>query len=309
MVPVVLLQAMSIIGNSMKNLLPARLKFSVIFLITDRCNLRCPYCFRADSRKQGGVPLEKFRKIIRRHRPVYLQLSGGEPTLHPEFERLVRWCVRRPMITQMTVNGAGTIKRIRFFEKLAIKPITAVSLDAADETHDSIRRRLGLFAEVVELVEYLKSIRAPAAFSTVIFGPGFSDDLPEGNLGQVGPLVRLAEEMDVPIAIQPVTPSTPGLRRSLAEALESARSPNIAVSPSFIRLLENDKPGPCLYNMTHISYGADGEPLPTDPGNCYFAENCEECFYACVREPTEIFRGAMMESLGHFAKLSLKMLS
>ncbi len=285
------------------------LKLSVIFLITERCDLRCPYCFLSDKLGPKSVPSSDFRKIVRRHSPAYLQLSGGEPTLHPEFEDIIRWCARRPMLTQLTTNGAGTLRRIRFFEELAIKPVTAISLDAADETQDRIRGRQELFSNIMETIDFLKSIGAPAALSSVVFGPGQVETLPDGNINQIRPLVRLAERLKLTIGIQPMSPSPMEVRRALASELRKLNSPAVAASPAFLRLLDDPHPGPCLYKKTHISYGADGNPLPTDPGNCYFLDNCDDCAYACVREPSVIFEGAFLESAAHFARLSLRTLA
>jgi len=290
----------------MKNLLPGQLKVSVIFLITERCNLKCPYCFLSDRRSRASVPVNVFRKVVRRHRPLYLQLSGGEPTMHPDFEEIVQRSVRRPMLTQMTINGLRAAQRLQFFKKLPVKPVTAVSLDAAGPTHDLIRNREGLFDDVMETLDFLLSIRAPAALSATIFGPGQVETLPGGNMDQVEPLVRLAERLGVAIGIQPANPAPPEVRRELARELKKLNSPRVAASPAFLRLLEGPAPGPCLYNITHISYDAGGRPLPTSPGNCYFLDNCDECFYACVREPSVVFRGAFFESAAHFAQLALR---
>lgn len=289
-----------------RNLLPGLMKFSVIFLITERCNLRCPYCFLDDRRGGASVPLDKFKAVIRKHRPLYLQLTGGEPTAHPEFEPLVRWCARRPMATQMTINGRGALKRIRFFEDLKIKPIAALSLDAAGPEHDRIRNRAGLFDEIMETFKFLKSIRAPAGISAVIFGPDQVPSYPRGNIDQIGPLIKLAERLRVPIGIQPMNPAPLETRRALARELTRLRSPRVAGSPAFIRMLDDPAPpGPCNYNRTHISYDADANPLPTRPGGCYFLDNCDKCFYACVREPSVVFHGALPESALHFARMAV----
>ena len=69
--------------------------------IVDSCNMACPTCF-ADAPHGAGeevdaVPLEELKTringVIERKGPIeILQLSGGEPTLHPQFFELIRWC-------------------------------------------------------------------------------------------------------------------------------------------------------------------------------------------------------------------------
>ena len=64
--------------------------------INDACNLTCPVCF-ADSAvgKGGHKPLAEVEKMLdavvrAEGEPDLVQLSGGEPTIHPEFWEIVR---------------------------------------------------------------------------------------------------------------------------------------------------------------------------------------------------------------------------
>ena len=60
--------------------------------ITDTCNLTCPLCFAASAPGRDHVPADRCFTAIDRlvqveGRPEVLQLSGGEPTIHPDFFR------------------------------------------------------------------------------------------------------------------------------------------------------------------------------------------------------------------------------
>ncbi len=85
--------------------------------ITDSCNLACPTCF-ADS--PTGVTGDKLKYhsfetltariqgvIDRKGHIEVLQFSGGEPTIHPEFFRLVEWVRSNPGIDYLLVNTNG----------------------------------------------------------------------------------------------------------------------------------------------------------------------------------------------------------
>lgn len=84
--------------------------------IVDSCNLSCPTCF-ADSppgvgEKVDAVPLEELKSRIqgvidRKGNIEILQLSGGEPTLHPDFFAVIRWCQENPGIDYVLVNSNG----------------------------------------------------------------------------------------------------------------------------------------------------------------------------------------------------------
>lgn len=84
--------------------------------IVNSCNLSCPTCY-ADSPlgvagKVDAVPLEnlktRIQDVIERKGGIeILQLSGGEPTLHPQFFELLEWAQNHPRIDYLLLNTNG----------------------------------------------------------------------------------------------------------------------------------------------------------------------------------------------------------
>lgn len=84
--------------------------------IVHSCNLSCPTCY-ADSplgagHKVDAVPLADLKARIqgvidRKGGIEILQLSGGEPTLHPQFFELLRWLHANPGIDYVLLNTNG----------------------------------------------------------------------------------------------------------------------------------------------------------------------------------------------------------
>ncbi len=84
--------------------------------IVNSCNLSCPTCY-ADSPagigpKVDAVPLADLQRRIqgvvdRKGKIEILQLSGGEPTLHPQFFELLRWLQSHPQIDYVLLNTNG----------------------------------------------------------------------------------------------------------------------------------------------------------------------------------------------------------
>jgi 7,8-dihydro-6-hydroxymethylpterin dimethyltransferase len=84
--------------------------------IVNSCNLACPTCY-ADSPVGNGarvdaVPIEDLKRRIqgvieRKGRIEILQLSGGEPTLHPNFFELLRWLHGNSGIQYVLLNTNG----------------------------------------------------------------------------------------------------------------------------------------------------------------------------------------------------------
>ena len=83
-----------------------------VLSITNACELRCPICFtynRAD--RLYHMPLDEMRRtvdwIIESSGSVDLiNITGGEPTLHPQILDILD-CCRRPEIGRVTMNSNG----------------------------------------------------------------------------------------------------------------------------------------------------------------------------------------------------------
>lgn len=84
--------------------------------LVQSCNLACPTCY-ADSpagmnHHVDAAPLENLKErvqgvINRKGKIEILQLSGGEPTLHPEFFEFVDWAQANPGIDYLLLNTNG----------------------------------------------------------------------------------------------------------------------------------------------------------------------------------------------------------
>ena len=79
--------------------------------LTDRCNLSCPMCFASSGPGGKDHSLESItasldRLIATEGRAEVCQLSGGEPTLHAQFETIVNEALARP-IDYVMINTNG----------------------------------------------------------------------------------------------------------------------------------------------------------------------------------------------------------
>jgi uncharacterized radical SAM superfamily Fe-S cluster-containing enzyme len=79
--------------------------------VTSNCNLKCPMCFAESGPGGKHVDFATYTRMVDRF--VYLegiadvlQLSGGEPTLHPDIVRMVRYAYEQP-IQAVMINTNG----------------------------------------------------------------------------------------------------------------------------------------------------------------------------------------------------------
>jgi len=79
--------------------------------LTDRCNLSCPMCFASSGPGGKDHSLDEIiaaldRLILAEGRAEVCQLSGGEPTIHPQFRQVVDEALARP-IDYVMINTNG----------------------------------------------------------------------------------------------------------------------------------------------------------------------------------------------------------
>jgi hypothetical protein len=94
--------------------------------ITDHCNLRCPTCYASSGPERTThrdfATIERMLDAIVRNEgePDIVQVSGGEPTLHPRFFDVLDACRRRPIRHLMVnTNGIRIANEDGFAERLA----------------------------------------------------------------------------------------------------------------------------------------------------------------------------------------------
>lgn len=94
--------------------------------VTDRCNLTCPTCYAMSSPHYGEhrtlEEIERMLDIIVENEgiPDVVQISGGEPTIHPQFFEILDIAKIKPIRHIMVnTNGIRIAKDKAFVERLA----------------------------------------------------------------------------------------------------------------------------------------------------------------------------------------------
>ncbi|MGB0932285.1 MAG: radical SAM protein, partial [Chitinophagales bacterium] len=94
--------------------------------VTDRCNLTCPTCYAGSSPHYGRHrTLEEIKQmfdtIVRNEKePDVVQISGGEPTIHPQFFEILDYAKTLPIKHLMlNTNGIKIAKDFDFAKRLA----------------------------------------------------------------------------------------------------------------------------------------------------------------------------------------------
>ena len=172
--------------------------FLIVWNFTNACNLRCRHCYQ----NAGPVPspgelslnekMEVIRQVDELGIPV-IALSGGEPTIHPDFIPIVEEGARRGIYMSVATNGIRFAK-----EEFARRAIQAglryveISLDSVDSRkHDEFRGVKGAWEKAVKGIENVVKL-GEGKVST-----GIAMTVTRLNKSEIREMVTLGEELKV----------------------------------------------------------------------------------------------------------------
>ncbi|AEC52421.1 heme biosynthesis protein [Pyrococcus sp. NA2] len=133
--------------------------FLIVWNFTNMCNFRCKHCYqRADKPLSTELSLEEKLMLVDqldKAGVAAVALSGGEPTIHPHFLRVVKELSSRGIHTSVATNGWTFADKEKLEEaiKAGIKYVE-VSVDSAKpEKHDEFRGIPGAWERAVKALE------------------------------------------------------------------------------------------------------------------------------------------------------------
>lgn len=135
--------------------------------ITNICNKNCNFCFyRNETAPKGFMTLETVNKIMQYEHehhdfsvePLYVQLTGGEPSLHPQLYDIIKLILSYPDVCLfMETNGSNLKNReyLKLFKAFPNKIHLKISMNTELITPTS---------EWLENVLYLRSKPFPLQY-------------------------------------------------------------------------------------------------------------------------------------------------
>ncbi len=174
-----------------------------IIEITGQCNLECNICF-ADAPSGDHVPLDQIKSMIDAYvsyeaEPELLQLSGGEPTLHPDIIEIVYYAKRLGIQdVAVSTNGLRLLEK-DFAEALAkTDPVIYLQFDTFDSEVSKIIRGRDLVEEKKQAVEVCNELGM-----TTVLVPTLIDGV---NMNEIGSLIQyaLSQKKVFGVNLQPI---------------------------------------------------------------------------------------------------------
>ena len=166
----------------------------ILLEVTNRCNLRCRFCFAEGGASETDPSAEEcraaIRDIARQCGKPLIQFSGGEPTLRDDLPELIRFAKETGCsYTQVNTNGIRLAEDPDYVRQLADAGLDIVFLQF-DGTREEIYEKL---RGTPLLEKKLKAVRVCSDYQlgvtlvpTVV--PGVNDD-------DLGNIVALAKDL------------------------------------------------------------------------------------------------------------------
>lgn len=146
----------------------------IYFLITDSCNLHCDFCIRKnlDTNISCSLTAIQFDKASVKLKSLFpnsaIVLSGGEPSLHAQFEDILH--ISAEHFSRVVVNSNGNMEydKIECISRFLGKDVyLQLSIDGPQEIHDSIRGN-GSYERCMHTLDILSDYASHISISTTV---------------------------------------------------------------------------------------------------------------------------------------------
>ncbi len=241
-----------------------------IIEITDHCNLECPVCI-VNNKDSVHMSSEDFENIINslienEGSLETITLSGGEPTSHPEFLKLIDLSKRPEIVrTSVVTNGIRIAKSKKFCEELKKRNVYVIlQFDGFDD--DVYRKIRGV--PLMEIKEKaLANLQEFGISTQLAFVPARGI-----NEHQLGDVVKLMLERDhvLSLLVQPFSQTGHGGGRFPSDPMDRLTIPGVikAFEEQTDGILNKQDfiPLPCSHplcvSLTYLLKLNDGSYLP-----------------------------------------------
>lgn len=150
--------------------------------ITSRCDLACPACL-VDAGQGKDISADEFAqlldKLIRAERQIdVLNLSGGEPLLHPGLLALVDQALARPEIVRVSIstNGLALLRQPNLIDRLRERNVVvSLQFDGFKPAAYETLRGRPLLDEKLKILELLRESGITTSLTMTVAG-GVNDD-------------------------------------------------------------------------------------------------------------------------------------
>ena len=126
--------------------------------LTESCNLRCSHCYVSSGPDVGKhMPVEVAERALRffAEQGIHdIRLTGGEPSIHPDFEQIIDMALDQSFGVGIVTNGSKLLQKewaTEYLPKLSRCWVSLYGTSASDD-HLVSKRPKRFYAELIETV-------------------------------------------------------------------------------------------------------------------------------------------------------------
>ncbi len=166
--------------------------YAVLFELTHRCPLQCPYCSNPIELERAGVELgtEDWLRVIDEATEMgilHAHFSGGEPTVRKDLEDMVARAAERGLYTNLITSGVLLDEdRLRKLRDLGLDHVQVSFQGTTPEVSDRIAGFKG-HAKKLEIARLVRKLDMPLTVNAVMH---------RQNLHQLPEMVDMAVALD-----------------------------------------------------------------------------------------------------------------
>jgi len=167
-----------------------KIPMNLILNLTNKCNLKCIHCFKGcNNLNNQYLPLERIIDMLNffKGNLTNIQLTGGEPMLHRDFNTILKYCIENFRTTITTTATLMNSNNIEIFSGISNVQISLYSYDS--KKHDDVTLTPGSYEKTINgIIEAVKA-KINVTIGTI---------LTKENYNEVEEIIKLAINLGVP---------------------------------------------------------------------------------------------------------------
>ncbi|MDH5493009.1 MAG: radical SAM protein, partial [Myxococcales bacterium] len=152
--------------------------YAAMIEVADRCNEACIHCYQVHGsrREMSTEQIEQVMDQLAALGVLFLTISGGEPTLRPDFLQLVEHARSLRFAVKIFSNGLRIdAEMARALSELAVQSVELSLYSHRPEVHDRITRVPGSFERTVSAARWLIAEGVHVVLKAPLMKPNASD--------------------------------------------------------------------------------------------------------------------------------------
>jgi radical SAM protein with 4Fe4S-binding SPASM domain len=146
------------------------MKINTVWLtITSKCNNNCVFCYyKTRNQEISLTDIKDYIKLFKKIKPKKIILIGGEPTIHPDFEKIINLFFKNNIKVNIVSNGFG-FKDENLVKKISSKINNiALSIEGTKRIHNKIVNNKNAHTNIIKSIKNIKKYKKKVLINTVI---------------------------------------------------------------------------------------------------------------------------------------------